>query len=258
VNCGAIPDTLIESILFGDEKGAFTGAVDKHIGKFQEANGGTLFLDEIGELRLDMQVKLLRAIQEGEVDPVGAKRPVKVDIRLISATNRNLQQQVAEGKFREDLFYRLNVVRIHIPPLRQRLEDIRLLAEHFLAKRTEGGRGRPMQFSREATEMLEGYHWPGNVRELENLIQRAVLLTNDDVVHGHHLPPTLQTAEASNTPMGGTLDETLFRVEREMIIEALKNARGNKARAARELGITERLMGLRVRKHDIQPRQYKV
>jgi DNA-binding NtrC family response regulator len=188
VNCGAIPDTLIESILFGHEKGAFTGAVDKHIGKFQEANGGTLFLDEIGELRLDMQVKLLRAIQEGEVDPVGAKRPVKVDIRLISATNRNLQQQVEEGKFREDLFYRLNVFPLLLPPLRERREDIEGLVELFIRRFAVEENKKIVGVDRAAMDMLKRYGWPGNIRQLENTLFRAVVLCDGECLRAGDFP----------------------------------------------------------------------
>jgi Nif-specific regulatory protein len=258
VNVAALPESVIESELFGHEKGAFTGATQQRQGRFELANGGTIFLDEIGELSQSMQVKLLRALQEREFERVGGSETVRVDVRVLAATNRDLEKMMEDGTFRQDLYYRLNVFPIHIPPLRDRRADILELANYFVEKISNKNGKYVRRISTPAIDMLTSYHWPGNVRELENVIERAVLLTNDDVVHGHHLPPTLQTAEASNTPMGGTLDETLFRVEREMIIEALKNARGNKARAARELGITERLMGLRVRKHDIQPRQYKV
>ena len=176
VNCGAIPENLVESILFGHEKGAFTGAVDKRIGKFQEADGGTLFLDEIGELPLDAQVKLLRALQDGEIDPVGSKRPVKVNFRLISATNRDMIQHVKDGKFREDLYYRLNVFPIWVPPLRERLEDVPELALHFLARfAAEEGR-RVNSISAQALRLLTSYSWPGNVRQLENAMFRAVVL----------------------------------------------------------------------------------
>jgi DNA-binding NtrC family response regulator len=176
VNCGAIPENLIESILFGHEKGSFTGATDKHLGKFQEADGGTLFLDEIGELRLDMQVKLLRALQEGEVDPVGSKRPVKVDVRIVSATNRDLAQLARDGLFREDLFYRLNVFPIFVPALRERREDIPALARHFI-ERFAAEEHKPVAgLTPEASELLETFNWPGNVRQLENTIFRAVVL----------------------------------------------------------------------------------
>ncbi|MBO0346943.1 sigma-54-dependent transcriptional regulator [Roseibium limicola] len=177
VNCGAIPDNLVESILFGHEKGAFTGAVDKHVGKFQEAHGGTLFLDEVGELPSDVQVKLLRALQEGEIDPIGGRRPVKVDFRLISATNRRLVDQVKEGAFREDLYYRLNVFPIWIPPLRDRPEDIPILSRHFLARfAAEEGKPQVSGIAPDALDLLQSYRWPGNIRQLQNTIFRAVVL----------------------------------------------------------------------------------
>src|SRR5665213_125491 len=176
LNCGAIPENLIESILFGHEKGSFTGATDKHLGKFQEADGGTLFLDEIGELRIDMQVKLLRALQEGEVDPVGSKRPVKVDVRIISATNRDLAARARDGQFREDLYYRLNVFPIVIPPLRDRHEDIPALARHFIERFAAEEHKAVAGLSPEASDLLERFEWPGNVRQLENTIFRAVVL----------------------------------------------------------------------------------
>ena len=178
VNCGAIPENLVESILFGHEKGSFTGAVDKRIGKFQEADGGTLFLDEVGELPLDAQVKLLRALQTGEIDPVGAKKPVQVDFRLISATNCDMIKLVKEGRFREDLYYRLNVFPLWVPPLRERLEDVPELALHFLARfAAEEGR-RVMGIDKNALELLASYSWPGNVRQLENAVFRAIVLAD--------------------------------------------------------------------------------
>ena len=182
VNCGAIPENLIESILFGHEKGSFTGASEKHLGKFQEADGGTLFLDEIGELRLDMQVKLLRALQEGEVDPVGAKRPVKVDVRIISATNRDLSELTREGKFREDLYYRLNVFPIFVPPLRDRAEDVPALARHFITRFAAEEHKPVAGMTPEASELIERFSWPGNVRQLENTIFRAVVLCDGSML----------------------------------------------------------------------------
>ncbi len=178
VNCGAIPENLVESILFGHEKGAFTGAVDKRVGKFQEADGGTLFLDEVGELPLDAQVKLLRALQEGEIDPVGAKKPVKVNFRLISATNRDMIQLVKDGKFREDLYYRLNVFPIFVPPLRERIDDVAELARHFIARFAAEEGKRVSGISDSAMKLLESYSWPGNVRQLENAVFRAVVLAD--------------------------------------------------------------------------------
>ena len=250
VNCGAIPVNLVESMLFGHEKGAFTGASERHAGKFQEAHGGTLFLDEIGELRQDMQVKLLRAIQEGEVDPVGASKPVKVDIRLISATNKELQQQVREGNFREDLYYRLNVFPIHIPPLRERLDDIAPLAEHFVAKlaATEGKAVRG--FSADVLNLLLGYDWPGNVRQLENAIFRAVVLCDGDELALADFPQIAQsmgvdTPMATNGAANGGLPalnaageiRTLDAMEADMIRLAIDKYDGQMTEVARRLGI---------------------
>jgi DNA-binding NtrC family response regulator len=178
VNCGAIPENLVESILFGHEKGSFTGACDKRMGKFQEADGGTLFLDEIGELPLDAQVKLLRALQEGEIDSVGGKKPIKVDFRLISATNRNMIQLVRDGKFREDLYYRMNVFPIWVPPLRERLADVPELAQHFMARFAAEEGKRISSISEDALRLLKSYPWPGNVRQLENAVFRAVVLAD--------------------------------------------------------------------------------
>jgi DNA-binding NtrC family response regulator len=189
VNCGALPENLVESILFGHEKGAFTGASEKHLGKFQEANGGTLFLDEVGELTLDMQVKLLRAIQEGEIDPVGASKPVKVDFRLISATNRNLEEEVREGNFREDLYYRLSVLPLTVPPLRERREDIPELLRHFVARiAAEEGRANIKGIDRETIDMLCTFDWPGNIRQLENAVFRAVVLCEGDELTANEFP----------------------------------------------------------------------
>lgn len=189
VNCGALPENLVESILFGHEKGAFTGASEKHLGKFQEANGGTLFLDEVGELTLDMQVKLLRAIQEGEIDPVGSSKSVKVDFRLVSATNRNLEEEVREGNFREDLYYRLSVLPLTVPPLRQRREDIPELIRHFVARiAAEEGRSNIRGVDRATIEMLCAYDWPGNIRQLENAVFRAVVLSEGDELTINEFP----------------------------------------------------------------------
>jgi DNA-binding NtrC family response regulator len=188
VNCGAIPENLVESILFGHEKGSFTGATEKHLGKFQEAHGGTLFLDEIGELRLDMQVKLLRALQHGDIDPVGSKRSVKVDVRIISATNRNLAERTREGQFREDLYYRLNVFPIYVPALRQRREDIAELTRHFVS-RFAAEENKPIcGLSEEAAGLIQNFDWPGNVRQLENTIFRAVVLCDGDVLDACDFP----------------------------------------------------------------------
>ncbi|WP_425089550.1 sigma 54-interacting transcriptional regulator [Stappia sp.] len=198
VNCGAIPEHLVESILFGHEKGAFTGAVDKHVGKFQEAHGGTLFLDEVGELPPDIQVKLLRALQEGEIDPIGARRPVKVDFRLISATNRRLVDLVKDGRFREDLYYRLNVFPLWLPPLRDRREDIPDLVRHFLARFVaEEGRPHITSVAPDAVAMLQAYDWPGNIRQLENAVFRAVVLCEGDHLTRDDFPQVLASVAGS-------------------------------------------------------------
>ena len=258
VNCAALPEGVIESELFGHEKGAFTGAVNARKGRFELANNGTIFLDEIGYISLTTQVKLLRVLQEKEFERVGGTETLKCDVRVIAATNRNLEELMGSGAFLQDLYYRLNVFPIHIPPLRERRSDIVQLANHFISKYNEMHGKRIARISTPAIDMMMSYHWPGNVRELENCIERAILLSNDDVIHGHHLPPTLQTAEASGTIHTGTLQETLDNVERDLILDALKSARGNCAKAARALGVTERVMGLRVEKHNIDPKRFRV
>jgi Nif-specific regulatory protein len=257
VNCAALPEGVIESELFGHEKGAFTGAVAARKGRFELAHGGTLFLDEIGDLSPGMQIRLLRVLQEREFERVGGMTTIKADVRLITATNRDLESLIEKELFRQDLYYRLNVFPIHIPPLRERRTDILLLADYFAERSSAAGGRRVRRISTPAIDMLMAYHWPGNVRELENCIERAVLLSDDEVIHGHHLPPTLQTAEASGTVPRGTLRATLERVEKELLVEALKSSRGNMAAAAGVLGITERIMGLRVRAYGIEPRRFR-
>ncbi len=251
VNCGALPESVVESELFGHEKGAFTGAVNTRKGRFELANGGTIFLDEIGDMSPTTQIKFLRVLQEREFERVGGTVTLKTDVRVITATNRELESLIAEGKFRQDLYYRLNVFPIHIPALRERKTDIPLLADYFVEKYSAVNLKNIRRISTQAIDMLMSYHWPGNVRELENCMERAVLLSSNHVIHGHHLPPTLQTAEASDTVHKGTLDGALDNIERDLLVDALKAARGNKAKAARALGITERIMGLRVRKYGI-------
>ena len=258
VNCAALPEGVLESELFGHEKGAFTGAVSQRKGRFELAHGGTIFLDEIGDLSPGMQIRLLRVLQEREFERVGGIDTIRADVRVVAASNRDLEDLIDRGEFRQDLYYRLNVFPIHIPPLRERKTDILLLADYFVEKYARANHKKVRRISTPAIDMLVAYHWPGNVRELENCIERAVLLSNDDVIHGFHLPPTLQTAEASGTVLRGTLPETLDKIERELIIDALKSSRGNKAKAARALGISERLMGLRVSKHSIDPTRFRV
>jgi Nif-specific regulatory protein len=251
VNCAALPEAVIESELFGHEKGAFTGAVSARKGRFELADGGTLFLDEVGDLSAGLQIKLLRVLQEREFERVGGASTLKVDVRLIAATNVELETMIRDGRFRQDLYYRLNVFPIHIPPLRERKTDVLQLADYFVEKYGKANGKQVRRISTPAIDMMMSYHWPGNVRELENCIERSVLLSDDDVIHGHHLPPTLQTAEASGTAFRGPLAGALGGVERELIIDALKSHRGNMARSAKALGVSERIMGLRVRKYGI-------
>ncbi|MFO7767507.1 MAG: sigma-54 dependent transcriptional regulator [bacterium] len=255
VNCGAIPDTLIESELFGHEKGAYTGASSRRLGKFELANRGTVFLDEVGELAPQAQVKLLRVLQERYVERLGGTRPVPVDVRVLAATNRDLHDLVSREEFREDLFYRLNVFPIHIPPLRSRREDIPLLARHFLEEH-----GRENTFTDEVMRMLVAYPWPGNVRELENIIERALILAGPG---NEVLPEHLSTLEGRGMrPMPGQEEEgppvhipeegvDLEEVEKRHILEALRKADGNKSEAARLLHITRRRLYSRMKHHDI-------
>jgi len=253
VNCAALPETLIESELFGHERGAFTGAVSRKKGRFEMANSGTLFLDEIGELSPATQAKLLRVLQEREFERVGGTDPVRVDVRVIAATNRNLERALYEGVFREDLYYRLNVFPIFIPPLRERRADILPLADHFAEKYAREHGKTIKRISVSAIDQLACYHWPGNVRELENTIERAVLMADGEVIHGHHLPPTLQTAEATGTTVSTSLSGAVATFERSIIEDALKSTRGNRAKASRLLGTTERVMNYKVKKYGIDP-----
>ena len=257
VSCAALPDSLIESELFGYEKGAFTGAVTRKKGRFELAEGGTLFLDEIGDVHLSTQVKLLRALQEREIDRLGGTEPVKVDVRLIAATNKDLEKAIAAGTFREDLHYRLNVFTIFVPPLRERKSDILLLADHFLEKYSIEHHKDIKRISTPAIDMLMAYHWPGNVRELQNIMERSVLVCDSGVIHGHHLPPTLQTAEASGTGMHVTLEDAVGAYEKDLIQDALKMSRGNRSKAAKLLGSTERIISYKVRKYHIDCRRFR-
>jgi Nif-specific regulatory protein len=258
VNCAALPEGVIESELFGHEKGAFTGAHAMRKGRFELADQGTLFLDEVGELSPHMQVKLLRAVQEHEFERVGGVKTIKIDVRILAATNRNLEEEMLKGRFREDLYYRLNVFPLHIPPLRERKSDILLLCDHFIEKYNRKNHASVKRITSNAIDLLMMYHWPGNVRELENCIERAVILSRDDVIHAFHLPPSLQSADSSSTQFSSTLQQELDTLEKELITDALKHAQGNRAKAARELGITERIMGLRIEKFHINTEKYKV
>jgi Nif-specific regulatory protein len=257
VNCAALPENLVEAELFGYEKGAFTGASREKAGKFELAHAGTIFLDEIGSLALESQGKLLRVLQEKELERLGGTQVIKANIRLIAATNKDLAQSVEQGTFREDLFYRLNVYPIYMPALREREADVLLLADYFLEKYAEEYDKNIKRISTPAIEALTQYHWPGNVRELENCMERAVLLCDDQVIHSYHLPPTLQTAQETGTQQTQSLTEAVERYERELLIDSLKSTRGNMRKAAMALKTTERIFGYKVKKYGIEPKRYR-
>ncbi|MGH1469012.1 MAG: sigma-54-dependent transcriptional regulator [Bdellovibrionales bacterium] len=260
VNCGAIPENLMESEMFGHKKGSFTGAVQDKMGLFQAAQGGTLFLDEVGELPLNIQVKLLRALQERIIRPVGSTENIKVDLRIIAATNRNLEEMVAEGTFRQDLYYRLNVINIHAPALRDRPEDVPLLAMHFLHKFNERLGRDVSSISAEALEKLENYNFPGNVRELENIIERSMALEVGNSILPESLPPLVQTESGKKyasvheiiiTDDGVELDKIMDQIEKEMLLKAMHASDGVKKHAAKLLGISFRSMRYRAEKHNL-------
>lgn len=248
INCAVLSESLLESELFGHEKGAFTGAVSSRIGRVELANGGTLLLDEIGEISPAMQAKLLRVLQEREFERLGNSMTLKADVRIIAATNRDLEQAVSDKLFREDLYYRINVFPIFLPPLRERKEDILTLANHFLDKYSKKLRKEIRRISTPAINMMMAYHWPGNVRELENCIEYAALLSNDGVVHGFNLPPTLQTPTGIEVADCGALKSKVQFMERDMLVDALKHVKGNMSAAARELGITPRMVRYKVQR----------
>ena len=279
VNCAALPETLLESELFGHEKGSFTGAMTMRKGRFETANKGTIFLDEIGEMTLGTQTKLLRILQEREFERVGSNVPIKIDIRVIAATNRNLSEEVEKGKFREDLYYRLNVIHIHMPPLRERKDDIPLLVEHFLAKFRHAPNSIPTSVTEEALAKLVEYDWPGNVRELENAIERAVVLSRGNPITVEHLPfgdrreardrarlsdrrsrledeadaelAEYEGAAANGNGAGATLKDRVAALEKQLIREALERAGGDHAAAAEELGLAKRTFATKVREHGL-------
>lgn len=257
INCAALPETLIEAELFGYEKGAFTGADRRKKGRFEIAEGGTLFLDEIGDLSPQTQIKLLRVLQEREFERVGGTETIKANVRLITATNKNLEEAIREGAFREDLFYRLNVFTIFLPPLRERKADILLLAESFVEKYEREHGKHIKRLSTPAIDMLTSYHYPGNVRELENTIERAVLVCDGNVIHGHHLPPTLQTAEVTGTVTQVSLGQSVEAFEKDLITDALKTTRGNCAKAAKLLNTTERILSYKIKRYEIKPQRFK-
>jgi Nif-specific regulatory protein len=257
VSCAALPQDLIESELFGYEKGAFTGAHAPKKGRFELAEGGTLFLDEIGELNLATQVKLLRVLQEREFERLGGTQTIPSNVRLITATNKDLEKAIAAGDFREDLYYRLNVFAIFVPPLRERKPDILQLANHFLEKFSLQHGKNVKRIATPAIDMLMCYHWPGNVRELENAIERSLVVCNTQVLHAHHLPPTLQTAEESGTAIDVSLEKATEAFEKDILQDALKSARGNRAKAARILSTTGRVFNYKVRKYGIDWRRFR-
>ncbi|MFI3305342.1 MAG: sigma 54-interacting transcriptional regulator [Rikenellaceae bacterium] len=258
VNCASLPDTLIESELFGHEKGSFTGASSRRIGRFEAANGGTIFLDELGDIPASTQIKLLRVLQEREIERLGSTQTIKVDVRVVAATNRNLERMIQEGDFREDLYYRLNVFPLYIPALRERLSDVPILANHFIDKFNARYGKRIKRITSAAIDILMVYKWPGNIRELENCIERACILSSDDVLRAHNLPPTLQTADSSETVTMGRLDTIVGNFEKQIITEVLTTTKGNMAKAAESLGVSERIMGLRVKKYEIDITRFKL
>lgn len=256
VNCGALPESLLESELFGHEKGAFTGAAARKLGRFELANKGTIFLDEIGEVSQSLQVKLLRVLQEREFERVGGTELVKTDIRIIAATNRNLEEMVAKGTFREDLYYRLNVVSIHVPPLRERREDIPLLADYFLHKYAQENNRTMSMFDLETCSLLADYNWPGNVRELANVVERAVIMSTGCVIFPEDLPQALSrqqivAMEASSDYTGQSLKEIIKQVERNVLKQALANNNGNKVKTAKDLGMSRRALLYKIEEYEL-------
>ena len=260
LNCAALPEALIESELFGHEKGAFTDARERRIGRAEAANGGTLFLDEIGDLSVPLQVKLLRFLQDRTFSRIGSNEEIRSDVRFIAATSRNLEQMMVEGKFREDLYYRLSVFPIAMPDLASRTGDVLLLAEHFMRRMSLKYGKKVTKLSEPAVNMLLAWKWPGNVRELENCMERAVLTASDDTIHGYNLPPQLQAEEYQESPYdpdGGeheTLAEKLATYERRVLEEAIRRNKGNRSAAGRQLGVSPRMMNYRLSKLGITDR----
>ena len=259
VNCAALPESLLESELFGHEKGAFTGAQTLRQGLFERANEGTLLLDEIGEMPLVLQAKLLRILQEREFERIGGHQTIKVDIRIIAATNRDLQAMVKEGTFREDLFYRLNVIHLILPPLRDRREDISLLANHFLQKFSSENQRDIIDIDPMAMSLLTAWSWPGNIRELSNVIERAVVMNSGPIIFSEDLPPQIRqpvcnAGEAKTTPVGErNLKEEIKRVEKRIIMEVLEQQEGNRTRTALMLGISRRALMYKLQEYGIDP-----
>jgi Nif-specific regulatory protein len=258
VNCSALPETLLESELFGHEKGAFTGATERKIGRFEQAEGGTLFLDEIGEISPSVQVKLLNVVQERTFQRLGSTKPIECNVRLVAATNRDLEKAVADKHFREDLYYRLNVFPVYMPPLRERRTDILLIAEFFLEKYARENNKSIRRISTSAIDMLIQYHWPGNVRELQNCIERAVLICDDDSIKGIHLPPTLQVADIAGSDHPLSLTSSVENFEKDLIIEGLKKNNGNQTKTASYLDTSLRIINYKIHQYNINPRKYKI
>ena len=258
VNCSALPETLLESELFGHEKGAFTGANERKIGRFEQAEGGTLFLDEIGEISNSVQVKLLNVVQERSFQRLGSTKFIECDVRLVAATNRDLESAVREGAFREDLYYRLNVFPVYMPPLRERRTDILLLAEFFLEKFATENKKKIRRISTSAIDMLIQYHWPGNVRELQNCIERAVLICDTDTIKAIHLPPTLQISETRTEENPLSLTASVENFEKELIIDGLKKNNGNQTKTAKYLDTSLRIINYKIHQYNIDPKKYKI
>ncbi len=255
VNCAALNDNLLESELFGHEKGAFTGAEKQRSGRFERADGGTIFLDEIGDISPATQVRLLRVLQEQQFERVGGSETITVDVRIVAATNKNLESAIASGTFREDLFYRLNVVTVEIPPLRRRREDVSVLLEHFLARFAKEHKRKKLSYSKEAWEFLMRYDYPGNVRELENIVQRSVIFSRGDVISTQDIPIVVRGAAAERNvhPLSsGTFDEQIEQLEKDLIFEALRVNGNNQSKAAKQLGLSERNLRYRLKKWGVK------
>ncbi|MDP2363217.1 MAG: sigma-54 dependent transcriptional regulator, partial [Ignavibacteria bacterium] len=255
VNCGAIPTNLLESELFGHEKGSFTGAVRRKLGKFELANNGTIFLDEIGDIPINLQVKLLRVLQEHQIERLGSSENINIDVRIIAATHQNLEEKIKDGSFREDLYYRLNIVSLHIPPLRERREDIIPLIEHFTEKYSKENNREKLSLSKEAIDSLIKFNYPGNVRELENIIERAVVLCRSDAITVNDLPNVVKGFRAEKEiPINedAALIEQVEALEKKLIYDALSKSDGNQSQAGRMLGLTERNLRYKMQKYDIK------
>ena len=259
VNCSALPETLLESELFGHEKGAFTGATERKIGRFEQAEGGTLFLDEIGEISHAVQVKLLNVVQERTFQRLGSTRSITCDVRLVAATNRDLEKGVQDKSFREDLYYRLNVFPVYMPPLRERRTDVLLLAEFFLDKYAKENGKTIQRISTPAIDMLIQYHWPGNVRELQNCMERAVLICDSDTIKSNHLPPTLQTSDSISSDKNPlSLSAAVENFEKDLIIDGLKKNCGNQTKTAKYLDTSLRIINYKVHQYNIDPKMFKI